>query len=167
MDKCKSTPSKIFDWPKKNFGQKIPTPDLDKCKSTPPPKFLAGPKKNFSQKIPTPDLDKCKSTPPPPKFLASQKNTISAKKFRHQIWTKYPPPTEVTPDLDTTHPGGQFCQRNLPCVFIRSGSKMAAKGSEGPKLNKMPTLGLGGSCSIQDFCTKFGTGKLGQNVKLQ
>ena len=44
---------------------------------------------------------------------------------------------------------------------------MAAKGSEGPKLNKMPTLGYCGSYSIQDFCTKFGTGKLGQNVKLQ
>ena len=44
---------------------------------------------------------------------------------------------------------------------------MAAIGSEGPKLNKMPTLGLCGSYSIQDFYTKFGKGKLGQNAKLQ
>ena len=44
---------------------------------------------------------------------------------------------------------------------------MVAKGSEGPKLNKMPTLGLSGSYSIQDFYTKFGTDKVGQNMKLQ
>ena len=62
----KVPPSEIFGWPKKNFGPKIPTPDLDKCKST-------------------------------------------------------PPPMEVTPDLDTTHPGGQFCQRNLPCVLLEVG----------------------------------------------
>ena len=43
-----------------------------------------------------PDLDKCKSTPAP-KFLARQKK-ILAKKFWYQIWTnvKVPqPPSEI------------------------------------------------------------------------
>ena len=80
-------------------GQKILTPDLDKHKSTPLQNFRLA-EKNFGQKIPTPDLDNVKVSPPM---------------------------TEVTPDLDTTHPGGQFCQRKLPCVFITSGSKWLPK----------------------------------------
>ena len=43
LEKHKSTPQ--------IFGQKILTPDLDKCESTPPLKFLAGPKKISAKKF--------------------------------------------------------------------------------------------------------------------
>ena len=113
----KVPPSEIFCQPKKILAKKFQHQILTNVKV--PPQWIFGwPKKNFSQKIPTPDLDKCKSIPP---------NNWGYSRSRYYS------------------PRGSILPKEPTLCFHYKWVKMAAKGSEGPKLNKMPTLGLCGA----------------------